>query len=171
MIAHVYWDGGARPKNPGHAGFAVLVQTDDGERVISRYIGIHTNNYAEYTGLIVGIKMAADMGCDEIVMTGDSKLVIEQVSGNWRCNKDDLRNLMYRAQKLLDDHFRDAWEFIHVRGHQGHEQNERVDELCTDAIKHGMSTLKSNNPWLKKLGREVEIEGRQIFQTEETFVK
>lgn len=171
MIGYVYWDGGARPKNPGHAGFAVLVETDEGERVISRYLGIHTNNYAEYTGLIVGIKMAADLGCDEIVMTGDSKLVIEQVSGNWRCNKEDLRELCYRAQGLLHKHFHDAWEFKHVRGHQGHPQNERVDELCTDAIKHGMSTLRSTNPWLKKLGQEVKIEGRQIFSEEGTFVR
>lgn len=162
MIGHLYWDGGARPTNPGHSGFAVLVETDNGSRTISRYLGIHTNNYAEYMGLIVGIKMAASMGCDEIVMTGDSLLVIEQVSGNWRCNKPDLQNLCRHAQSLLDKHFRDAWEFEHVRGHQGHLQNEHVDELCTEAIKHGMSTLKSNNPWLRKLGREVKIEGKIV---------
>jgi ribonuclease HI len=166
MIAHVWWDGGARPTNPGHAGFAVYVRLDDAvtETTISRYLGPKkTNNYAEYVGLIVAIKVAIRLGADEIVMTGDSKLVIEQVSGNWQCKNNDLKPLCRTAQQLLERNFKDAWEFIHVRGHQAeYSENSYVDEMCTEAIKYGMIEHHNANPFNVKAHGKKPIEGKII---------
>ena len=62
MRALAYFDGGCRPRNPGHAGIAVVVKLGGRKHILSRYIGIHTNNYAEYTGLIVAVKYAHSLG-------------------------------------------------------------------------------------------------------------
>ena len=57
--AEVYFDGGARPTNPGFAGCGVLVLYKHNEIEIGRYLGIRTNNEAEYMGLIIGLKVAS----------------------------------------------------------------------------------------------------------------
>ncbi len=78
-------DGGSRG-NPGPAGYgAVVLDTDDqvlAER--SDAIGVDTNNVAEYRGLIAGLQAAAELGARVVHVRMDSKLVVEQMSGNWR---------------------------------------------------------------------------------------
>ena len=159
MKAQVFFDGGARPSNPGHAGFGVLVVIDGREIEIGRYIGIKTNNEAEYTGLLVGLKVALDNGATSAVVTGDSQLVIKQVAGEWKCKKDHLKPLLREATQRRDQF--EQIEFVHVRGHRGHVENERVDTLCTDAILAGMSKVKKINPFTKKAGL-VQSEGKVV---------
>ena len=151
MKAEIYTDGGARPTNPGHAGFGVLVRCGGKEQEIARYIGWKSNNEAEYIGLIVGLKTALLMGATEAVITMDSKLVIEQVEGQWACKKPHLRVLRDDAQTLVAKFEHIKW--CHVRGHRGHEENERVDKICTAAILEGMETVTKVNPFTKKAGR------------------
>lgn len=149
MKAEIYTDGGARPTNPGHAGFAVLIQTEQAETLeISRYIGWKSNNEAEYMAVIVGLKVAREFGASSVVITTDSKLVKHQIEGDWTINKDHLRLLCGEARDLLAGF--DSWKINHVRGHQGHVENERVDELCTAAILKGMKRV--NNPFRKIAG-------------------
>ena len=64
--ARATFDGGCRPKNPGYAGFAVVIDLDGEEHILSRLIGIHTNNWAEYTALIVAIKYARHLGAEQL---------------------------------------------------------------------------------------------------------
>lgn len=160
MKAQLFFDGGARPTNPGHSGFGVLVQADNQEIEIGRYLGWKTNNEAEYTGLIVALKTAKALGAEEVVITGDSLLVINTVQGEWRCKKDHLRRLMHEAREIL--HSFAQWEFIHVRGHQGHVENERVDQLCTDAILKGMSDMKIANPFTRIAKKTVKPVGKVV---------
>lgn len=136
MKASLYFDGGARPTNPGHSGCGVLVQCGRKETEVGRYLGWKTNNEAEYIGLIVSLKIARDLGATELVITGDSMLVINTVGGDWKTKKPHLRLLVNEAKALLETF--EEWEFVHVRGHMGHVENERVDTLCTNAILFGM---------------------------------
>lgn len=138
MKAILQFDGGARPTNPGHAGFAALVWLDDHPDpvVCSRYIGrFHSNNVAEYHGLIVGIKLAVYLGATEIYIKTDSKLVMNQVKGDWRCKQEDLIILCKEAKKLLEDNFSGKWKFKWVK----RDKNNEADDYCTKAIWYGMN--------------------------------
>lgn len=142
MRAFMTFDGGARPTNPGHAGFAVVIDfpgTKKKRQVISRYIGKKTNNIAEYTGLIVGIKYAKELGARELFIVSDSKLVVEQVNGRWKCKTKHIVDLCEEAQKLLERNFPGAWELRWKK----RLNNTVADDYCTKAINHGMN----RNPW------------------------
>ncbi len=95
-------DGGSRG-NPGPAGFGAVVRDQDtGEllREISDSIGTATNNVAEYSGLIAGLRAAAEIAPGaEAEARLDSKLVVEQMSGRWQIKHQDLRALARTAQQ------------------------------------------------------------------------
>jgi probable phosphoglycerate mutase len=138
MKAILSFDGGSRPTNPGHAGFAALVWMEGKPDpvVCSRYLGYgYTNNVAEFSGLIVGIKLAHHLKATKIYIKSDSKLVINHVTGEWICKKDDLKLLRNEARKLLAKHFPDEWEFKWVQ----RSKNNEADEYCTKAIWYGMN--------------------------------
>lgn len=137
--ALVYFDGGCRPRNPGHAGFAVVVLMDGKTRILSRYIGLATNNVAEYTGLIVAIKYAHELGARKIELVGDSKLVVEQTNGKWKIKSEDMRPLVKEAQDLLQKHFLGMWTLRHTKRHD----NVKADYYCGMAIEAG----RNRNPW------------------------
>lgn len=96
-------DGGARG-NPGIAGAgAVLIDADTGEVLeeISCALGVRTNNYAEYYGLIAGLRAAfARDAAATVEVRMDSKLVVEQMSGRWKIKHPDLRELAALARGL-----------------------------------------------------------------------
>jgi len=148
LKAIIYTDGGARPTNPGHAGFAVAIDVEGEITEISRYIGWKTNNEAEYAALIVGLKFAYASNVNEVHVVTDSKLVKHQVEGDWTVNKPHLKMLRNEAQDYLNKF--EKWTIEHVKGHSGHPENERVDVLCTDAILAGMR--KNKNPFRKIAG-------------------
>ena len=139
-VAHI--DGGARPTNPGHAGFAVVINLDGREFILSRYIGRHTNNWAEFTGLIVAVKYANDLGAEALEVVSDSKLVVEQVHGRWRLRNDDLRPLVYEARKLLERYYPGRWKLTWAR----REENTQADYYCGLAIQAG----RYRNPWTRR---------------------
>jgi ribonuclease HI len=122
-------DGGSRG-NPGPAAIAA-VATDEsgaalGER--SQTIGEATNNVAEYRAVLLGIELATELGADELELIGDSKLIVEQVRGNWKIKQPHLRPLREQVIEALGP-FR-AWSIRHVR----RGENERADELLNDAL-------------------------------------
>lgn len=85
---------GASKRNPGPAALgAVLYDADTGEEVarIKAFMGEdHTNNQAEYAGLIAGMQAALDLGYDRIEAQGDSTLIVNQVQGIWRVKNEGL---------------------------------------------------------------------------------
>jgi ribonuclease HI len=98
-------DGGSRG-NPGvAAGGAVVIDDASGE-VLSElgvYVGIASNNVAEYSGLIAGLESALERDPEASVhVRMDSKLVVEQMSGRWKIKHPDMQLLARRAQALIE---------------------------------------------------------------------
>lgn len=150
-------DGGARPTNPGHAGFAAIVHMDGMAKVISRYIGIKTNNEAEYTGVLVGISYAHFLGARELLIISDSQLVVNQVGGKWQVRSDDLRPLCREVRDKLRKLFPDAWE---IRWEK-RSRNVDADRYCTEAIHFGMNL----NPFVPQC-----IKTRRVGRVIDPFV-
>jgi probable phosphoglycerate mutase len=97
-------DGGSRG-NPGPAGFgAVIRDAATGELLdeVAAAIGTATNNVAEYSGLLAGLRAAAEIDPGaEVEVRMDSKLVVEQMSGRWKVKHEDMRRLALQARDVL----------------------------------------------------------------------
>jgi ribonuclease HI len=125
----LYSDGAARG-NPGPSG-AGAVLIEPGGQVIARlgkYLGHQTNNYAEYMGLILGLKHAKTLGAKEIEIFADSELLIRQLGGRYQVKSTTLRPLYEEAVKLLNDFSR--VKLVHVP----REMNAQADEMSNRAI-------------------------------------
>ena len=122
-------DGGSRG-NPGPAAIAAVVTDPDGGELVERAetIGEATNNVAEYRALLLGIDLASSLGADEAEFIADSKLIVEQVKGNWKVKQEHLRPLRAQAVKALNEF--GSWTIRHVK----RGENERADELLNDVL-------------------------------------
>jgi ribonuclease HI len=125
----VYSDGAARG-NPGPAGAgAVLLDTQG--RVVDRlgkYLGVQTNNYAEYMGLLLGLKRARALGAREVEVFADSELMIRQLGGQYAVKSPTLKPLFEQARALLG-------EFTRVKlVHGPRAMNTDADEMSNRAI-------------------------------------
>ncbi len=122
-------DGGSRG-NPGNAAYgAVLKDADSGEVIAERAerIGVATNNVAEYRGLIAGLELYREYadGADlEVRM--DSKLVVEQMSGNWKIKHPSMRPLAVEANRLAPLGTTYTWV--------PRERNKHADRLANEAL-------------------------------------
>lgn len=96
----IYSDGGSRG-NPGKSAFAVVV-TEDGKVIeeYSEYLGIETNNYAEYRGLICAISKALALKADQAEFVMDSELVIKQMNGEYKVKSPNILELHLDAKSL-----------------------------------------------------------------------
>ena len=100
MKVTVYSDGGSRG-NPGKSAYAIVVVS--GGRVVhehAEFLGVHTNNYAEYRGLIAAVNKAIELGADEAEFVMDSQLVIRQMTGEYRVKNPDMAVLHADAEAL-----------------------------------------------------------------------
>ncbi|WP_405980897.1 bifunctional RNase H/acid phosphatase [Streptomyces sp. NBC_00158] len=126
-------DGGSRG-NPGPAGYgAVVLDPATGETLAERaeFIGVATNNVAEYKGLIAGLKAAAELAPDAVVRVRmDSKLVVEQMSGRWKIKHPDMKPLAAEAAKILP-RAQVTYEWI------PREKNKHADRLANEAMDAG----------------------------------
>ena len=95
---------------------------------ISEYLGVQTNNVAEYTGLVRALELAAELGAQEVHLLLDSKLIIEQVSGRWRVKDAKLIPLWAACRASLGGFRR--WTASHVP----RAQNTVADALANEAI-------------------------------------
>ena len=97
-------DGGSRG-NPGAAAYGALVKDAETGEVLAEEgttLGVASNNVAEYRGLIAGLTMAAEIAPDaDLEVRMDSRLVVEQMSGNWRIKHADMRPLALEANRLV----------------------------------------------------------------------
>lgn len=124
-----YTDGASRG-NPGKAGIGIALFNEEGEMIkeISDYIGETTNNIAEYTALVVALKAALEMECEEIELVLDSELIVKQIKGEYRVKNQGLKPLYQEAVKLLDQ-FK-SYSIRHVR----RENNKKADKLANRGI-------------------------------------
>ncbi|MFE2212194.1 bifunctional RNase H/acid phosphatase [Streptomyces canus] len=123
-------DGGSRG-NPGPAGYGcVVLDAATGETLVEtyEYLGVVTNNVAEYRGLLAGLRAAHDLDPSASVhVRMDSKLVVEQMSGRWKIKHPDLKPLALEAGRVFPPG-RVTYEWI------PREQNKRADRLANEAM-------------------------------------
>jgi ribonuclease H / adenosylcobalamin/alpha-ribazole phosphatase len=131
-------DGGSRG-NPGHSACGFVVYNDN--KIIldgAKYLGITTNNVAEWTGLIEGLKLIKTNfeqeildNTLEIIVEMDSKLVIEQISGRWKVKDSKLKELFLEAKKELISIQNIIFNHIYREFNKDADRlvNERLDNL------------------------------------------
>ncbi|OII68392.1 MULTISPECIES: bifunctional RNase H/acid phosphatase [unclassified Streptomyces] len=126
-------DGGSRG-NPGPAGYgAVVLDPVSGEPLAetAEYIGVATNNVAEYRGLVAGLRAARALAPDASVRVRmDSKLVVEQMSGRWKIKHPDMKPLAAEAARVFPPG-RVTYEWI------PRERNKHADRLANEAMDAG----------------------------------
>ncbi|MFI5554875.1 bifunctional RNase H/acid phosphatase [Streptomyces sp. NPDC051738] len=126
-------DGGSRG-NPGPAGYgSVVLDAATGETLVeaAEYIGVATNNVAEYRGLLAGLRAAHELDPSARVhVRMDSKLVIEQMSGRWKIKHPDMKPLAFEAARILPP-TQVTYEWI------PREQNKHADRLANEAMDAG----------------------------------
>lgn len=126
-------DGGSRG-NPGPAGYgSVVIDAATGEtlREAAEYIGVATNNVAEYKGLVAGLKAAHDLDpAASIHVRMDSKLVVEQMSGRWKIKHPDMKPLAAEAAAVFPP-AQVTYEWI------PRAQNKHADRLANEAMDAG----------------------------------
>jgi ribonuclease HI len=128
--AHV--DGGARG-NPGPAGYGVAIEDAAGRPVaeLSEYLGHHTNNYAEYQGLLAALRYAAEKQITALKVVSDSELMVRQMKGIYKVRHPELRKLYDQAQQLVR-----RLEHFEIR-HALREHNKAADRLANEAMDRG----------------------------------
>jgi ribonuclease HI len=126
-------DGGARG-NPGPAGFGVLIQDADGAVLaeLSEFLGIQTNNFAEYSGLLAALDFALMHGHRRLHVVSDSELMVKQIQGKYQVKSPILRPLFDLARKKIAQ--LDAFEITHALRHK----NKDADRLANQAMDRGM---------------------------------
>jgi ribonuclease HI len=127
--ARLLTDGGARG-NPGPAAFAFVLEAADGTVLEARgqAIGVATNNVAEYSALVAGLREAIGAGIDELEVVSDSELLVKQMRGEYRVKNQALRSLFLEASGLARQLERVT--YTHVR----REHNELADRLVNEAL-------------------------------------
>jgi ribonuclease HI len=144
---------GASKGNPGHSGAGAVLFDPQGNIVfeLGVYLGINTNNVAEYQGLILGLTKALDFSALNIEIKMDSELVVRQISGQYRVKNINLLPLFAEAQKLLKKF--EKWKFNHVLRHL----NSCADKLASQAAEAGGKGLLSKGQDLIDLSGGTEL--------------
>ena len=129
---------GASKGNPGDAAIGVVISDEHGAvlREIGQYIGTATNNAAEYSALIRGLKEAAALGAEAIEISTDSELLARQLTGVYRVKSPNLIPYYEEAVLLLR-----GFERVSVT-HVFRESNKRADELANLGIKRHRAKSK-----------------------------
>ena len=127
----VFSDGGARG-NPGKAAIACLILTENGQvlQAKSRYIGLRTNNQAEYEALIMALEAAVVLGAEEVTCHLDSELVTKQLTGEYAVKNIELQKLWGKVYELRK-RFKKA-SFVSVPRSNMHIQN--ADKLVNETL-------------------------------------
>lgn len=122
-------DGGSRG-NPGPAGIGVVIKSETGETIYSHggYIGVNTNNVAEYSALIKALEESINLGGTDLKINMDSELIVKQMQGAYKIKEPTLQELAQQVFKLLN-HF-NSYTFTHVR----REFNKEADAMVNQAL-------------------------------------
>jgi ribonuclease HI len=139
-----YCDGGSRG-NPGPSGYGVSIEDAAGRPIadLSEFLGVKTNNFAEYSGLLAALEYALSHGHPRLRVVADSELMVKQMKGQYQVKSPDLRPLWEEAKRRAAR--LERFEIQHVlRG-----KNKRADALANQAMDRGTG----------KTVKEVEREG------------
>jgi ribonuclease HI len=135
MRATAWVDGGARG-NPGDAGCGIVLELSDGRREEhTLFLGVATNNVAEYAALLAALERALALGVRDLAVRADSELLVRQMVGEYRVKARHLQPLWRSAQQLVRSLARFAI------GHIARGANRGADRLANRAIDSRSSTL------------------------------
>jgi ribonuclease HI len=128
-VCMLFTDGASRG-NPGQAGAGAVLLNQDGQEMATRslYLGVCTNNVAEYQALVLGLQTAVDLGCTHLDLALDSELIVRQIQGRYKVKHPSLQPLFHQVKGLLTR--LEAWSIRHVP----REQNKRADALANQAL-------------------------------------
>jgi ribonuclease HI len=136
-----YTDGGARG-NPGPAGYGVQIVAENGAVLaqLSQFLGLKTNNFAEYSALLGALEYALANGVHKLRVVSDSELMVKQIQGRYKVASPDLRPLFDEAKKRIRG--LQQFEIQHVlRG-----KNKEADRLANLAMDRGMGRVANEKP-------------------------
>ena len=124
----IFTDGASRG-NPGEAGagFAVLDENDNIVLTDKRYLGIKTNNEAEYNALIFALEKICEIGVNNIIIHSDSELLVRQLNGVYKVKNPRIKELYDKVQDLIKNF---NYKIIHIP----REKNKLADKLANEAI-------------------------------------
>jgi probable phosphoglycerate mutase len=126
-------DGGSRG-NPGPSGYGAVIEDPQGRTVarLSQFLGVQTNNFAEYSGFLAVLHWAIDNGAKHLRVVSDSELMVKQMQGKYKVASPGLRPLWEEARKLSRQ--LDRFEIRHtLRG-----GNKEADRLANEAMDKAM---------------------------------
>ncbi|NYF50380.1 ribonuclease HI family protein [Tunturiibacter gelidoferens] len=130
---NAHCDGGARG-NPGPSGYGALIQDDEGNVLaeLSEFLGMRTNNYAEYSGLLGCLQYALDHHHPCLRVVSDSELMVKQIQGKYQVKSPDLKPLYEEAKRRIAK--LEGFEITHALRHK----NKDADRLANEAMDRGM---------------------------------
>jgi|AntAceMinimDraft_11_1070367.scaffolds.fasta_scaffold02541_8 ribonuclease HI len=125
----LYFDGACK-SNPGKAGAGMVIYKNNVEIASdSVYIGEkETNNVSEYIGLLIGMKTAIHLGITDLIVRGDSMLVIKQMNGEYKVKSDTLREHYTNAKGFEKMFEKITYEHVY------RNKNKRADELANIGV-------------------------------------
>jgi len=127
-MIEIYTDGGSRG-NPGKSACAFVVFKDKVEIVTKHfYLGIKTNNQAEYEGLIKGLEYAKESNYTNVKFFSDSELMVKQLKKLYKVKDEGIKILYDKAEKIISQF--ESFEITHVR----RELNKRADLLVNKCL-------------------------------------
>jgi probable phosphoglycerate mutase len=129
-------DGGSRG-NPGPSGYGALIEDTEGRVVarLSEFLGVQTNNYAEYSGLLAVLQWAIENGAKRLRVVSDSELMVKQMKGLYKVKNPGLRPLWEEAKRRAAR--LEGFEMRHtLRG-----GNKEADRLANEAMDKGRTRV------------------------------
>ena len=137
---NAHCDGGARG-NPGPSGYGALIQDNEGNVLaeLSEFLGMRTNNYAEYSGLLGCLQYALDHHHPRLRVVSDSELMVKQIQGKYKVNSPDLKPLWQEAKNRIAK--LEGFEISHALRHK----NKDADRLANEAMDRGMRRGPATN--------------------------
>ncbi|MGR3294589.1 MAG: ribonuclease HI family protein [Candidatus Scalindua sp.] len=121
---------GASKGNPGESGIGVAIFDKDSNLINEAcdYLGVATNNIAEYKALIFGIKLSIEYNARKVLFKSDSELMVKQIKGEYKVKNAQLKLLFAEAQSLLKK--LPNWKIMHVP----REENKDADLLANKGV-------------------------------------
>jgi ribonuclease HI len=133
-VLNLYTDGACRG-NPGYGGAGVVLTDERGNIVgtTGKFLGLCTNNLAEYQALIIGLEEAMKRRCRRLHIFLDSELLVKQINGSYRVKNDKLKILIGDVRRLLASF--DGYVIEHIR----RDKNQAADKIANQAIDEALT--------------------------------
>lgn len=138
-MIRIYTDGAAQG-NPGRGGYGTILKFNQAEKELSQGFRLTTNNRMELLAVIAGLEAIKKDGIP-VTVYSDSEYVVNAVEKGWLWNWEK-QNFKKKAnpdlwQRYIPLHKKYKPKFIWIRGHNGHPENERCDQLAVAAANSG----------------------------------